>query len=81
MRLPATTRAERGCVCWRRTFCSRFVHLDTTLLPDRTGNGVFSPKIWTSTGEESLSALHRRIVVTPQFQQGQLKSSSLRRMS
>jgi hypothetical protein len=41
VRLPATTRAERGSVCWRRTYCSRFVHLDTTLLPDRSRNWVF----------------------------------------
>jgi hypothetical protein len=33
VRLPATTRAERGSVCWRRTYRSRFVHLDTTVLP------------------------------------------------
>jgi hypothetical protein len=26
-------RAERGSVCWRRTYCLRFVHLDTTLRP------------------------------------------------
>ena len=44
MRLPATTRAERAGVCWRRTYWSRFVHLATTLLADRTRNGLFDSR-------------------------------------
>ena len=44
MRLPATTRADRGSVSWRRTYCPRLVHLDTTLLPDRTRSGVFDSR-------------------------------------
>ena len=45
MRLPATARAERGSLCWRRTHCQRFVHLGTTLLRDRSRNGDSDPRL------------------------------------
>ena len=53
MILPATARAGRGSLCWRRTHCQRFAHLGTTLLRVRSRNGDFDPRVRRNpTGQE-----------------------------
>ena len=64
MRLPATTRAERGSVCWRRTYCSRFVHPGTTLLPDRTRNGVFDSRRRRNATRQERNTIMKPLMAT-----------------
>jgi hypothetical protein len=41
---PPPTTEQNAAASLAQTYCSRFVQLDTTLLPDRTRDGVFDSR-------------------------------------
>ena len=55
--MAATGRAGSGSVCWRTVDCPQLEHRDTRLVRDRSRDGDFRIRLWSSPAQEKRNTI------------------------